>query len=85
MIISDKSQEIAKRIMNEKARGATFLKAEGAYSGKDSKVLMCVIRRWEYHDIKEIIYDTDINAFVITTEAEQIMGEGFSEIKAKRV
>lgn len=84
MIISEKSQEIAKRIMNEKARGATFLKAEGAYSGKESKVLMCVIRRWEYHDLKEIIYDTDANAFVITTEAEQIMGEGFSKIRAKR-
>ena len=85
LIISEKSDEIARRIMEEKARGATFLKAEGAYSGKNIKVLMCVIRRWEYHNIKEIIYDTDVNAFVITSEAEQIMGEGFSAMKTKRV
>lgn len=80
-IISQKSKEIADRILRERDRGATFLDAHGAYSGKPTAVLMCVVRVWEYHHIKEIVYEEDPSAFVIATEAEHILGEGFSKIK----
>jgi len=83
LIISEKSEKIAQRIMKERDRGATFLNAEGAYSKKPTKVLMCVIRVWEYHHIKQIVYNEDPNAFLIASVADQIMGEGFS--KKKRV
>jgi len=78
-IISQKSEEIARRILQEKERGATFLSAKGAYSQKPTQVLMCVVRVWEYHHIKEIVYQVDPTAFVITTEVEHIIGEGFSQ------
>ena len=78
-IISQKSREIAQRILRERARGATFLSATGAYSQKPTQVLMCVVRVWEYHHIKEIVYEVDPAAFVITTEVEHIIGEGFSK------
>lgn len=81
LIISEKSESIAQRILEEKNRGATFLKAQGAYSKKDTKVLMCVVRVWEYHEIKEIVYEEDERAFIIAFEAEHIMGEGFSAIR----
>lgn len=81
LIISIKSERIAQRILYELQRGATFLDAQGAYSGNPTKVLMCVTRVWEYHRIKEIVYEEDPRAFVIALEAEHIMGEGFSEIK----
>ena len=77
-IISQKSEEIARRILRERQRGATFLNACGAYSRKPTAVLMCVVRVWEYHHIKEIVYEEDPQAFVIATEAEHIIGEGFS-------
>ncbi|MBR2885316.1 MAG: YitT family protein [Clostridia bacterium] len=83
LVISEKTEEIAQRILLEKNRGATFLNAQGAYSKKPSKVLMCVVRVWEYHEIKEIIYEEDPKAFVIASEAEHIMGEGFSDMKGK--
>lgn len=81
LVISEKSEQIAQRILIEKNRGATFLNAQGAYSKRPSKVLMCVVRVWEYHEIKEIIYEEDPKAFVIASEAEHIMGEGFSAMK----
>ena len=77
-IISSKSQQIANRIINERERGATFLCARGAYSNNPTNVLMCVVRVWEYHYIKEIVYQEDPGAFVIATEAEHIIGEGFT-------
>lgn len=77
-IISQKSDAIAERILKERDRGATFLTAQGAYSKTPTSVLMCVVRIWEYHHIKEIVYEEDPRAFVIATEAEHIIGEGFS-------
>ncbi len=77
-IISQKSESIAQRILQERDRGATFLTAQGAYSKKPTSVLMCVVRVWEYHHIKEIVYEEDPRAFVIATEAEHIIGEGFT-------
>lgn len=78
-IISQKSEQIARRILRERERGATFLNACGAYSGNPTAVLMCVVRVWEYHHIKEIVYEEDPAAFVIATEAEHIIGEGFAK------
>lgn len=80
-IISDRNKRIAQRILNERNRGATFIDAHGAYSGNPTAILMCVVRIWEYHYIKEIVYEEDPNAFVIATEAEQVMGEGFTNGK----
>lgn len=81
LVISSKSEQIAERILFEKERGATFINAEGAYTRKPTKVLMCVVRVWEYHAVKELIYEEDPKAFVIAFEAEHITGEGFSEMK----
>ena len=78
-IISAENEKIAQRILKERDRGATFLDARGAYSGKPTAVLMCVVRIWEYHYIKEIVYEEDPKAFVIATEAEHIIGEGFTK------
>lgn len=81
LIISEKTEEIAKKIITQKRRGATFLNAEGAYSGKPTKVLMCAVRGWEYHEIKKIIHQTDPKAFVIAAQAENVLGEGFSNME----
>ena len=54
--------------------------ARGAYSNKDTSVLMCVIRNREYAKLSEIINNVDSSAFVIVWEASQVMGEGFKPI-----
>ena len=83
-IISKHSERIAQRILEERDRGVTFINGSGAYSKKPSKILMCVVRVWEYHHIKEIVYSEDHNAFVIATEAEHIIGEGFTNAEKKQ-
>lgn len=84
MIMSPQSQEIAARVIKEMDHGATFLKGRGAYSGKDMEVLYVVVRIPEFHQLKEITYEEDPNAFLIVTEANQIIGEGFKGIDEKR-
>lgn len=77
LVISKQSRSIAEKIMNVRHRGVTFLKGSGGYTGDELNVIMCVIRIWEYQPIKELVYTIDPDAFVVVSEAEQIIGEGF--------
>lgn len=79
LIISDHSRKIAARIIAEMNRGATLIHAEGAYSGEERPMLMCVTRAREYYRLRQIVRDEDPAAFVVVTSAARIIGEGFKE------
>ncbi len=77
MIISDKYEEIADSIMERFHRGVTCLDAAGAYTKMQKTVLLCVCRRQEYFKMKEIVHRIDANAFIIVSEVNEVLGEGF--------
>jgi len=79
IIISDKSQQIAERVMSEMERGVTSLKGRGMYSGTDRDVLLCVINRFESMTLRRIIFSIDPKAFVIVEKTHEVFGEGFSD------
>lgn len=77
-IISDKWQEIASDITTELNRSATILNATGAYSGEEKKMLIAAVSSRQYSRLLEIIERHDKKAFVITTDATDMHGEGFT-------
>ena len=76
-IISDDSDAIASKIMNEMDRGVTALEAVGMYSQKRRQVLLCVVNRFETTRLRRIIFEVDPHAFVIANKAHDVLGEGF--------
>ena len=76
-IISDKSEEIAAAILKELERGVTALDARGMYSGNRKDVLFCVVSRKEIAQLKELVVGHDAQAFVIVSDAREVLGEGF--------
>ena len=78
-IISDKSTEVAGAIMDTMDRGVTGLEARGMYSGEEKCMLYCVVSKKEIVDLKELVLQIDKNAFVIVTDAREVLGEGFQE------
>jgi len=76
-IISDFSDEIAKCIMKELDRGVTGLKGTGMYTGADKHVLYCVIQRGQLPALKSIVKRIDPSAFIILSDATEVLGEGF--------
>ena len=80
-IISDKSKEIAAAILKEMDRGVTALDARGMYSGNRKDVLFCVVSRKEIAQLKELIVGHDAQAFVIVSDAREVLGEGFIEYR----
>ena len=78
-IVSDRYKEISDAIMTQMDRGVTGLDAVGMYSGDEKCMLYCVVSKKEIVVLKEIILNIDNNAFVIVTDAREVVGEGFLE------
>ena len=79
-IISEKSDDIVKRITDTLHRGVTILEGEGAYSHKYKQVLLCVVKRTQISEIRKMIRAIDENAFFIVTDAKNVFGKGFGDI-----
>lgn len=78
-IVSDHYKEISDAIMTQMDRGVTGLNGVGMYSGDEKCMLYCVVSKKEIVVLKEIILNIDNNAFVIVTDAREVVGEGFLE------
>lgn len=78
-VVSKKSRDIGEKIMEELGRGVTYLKGEGGYRKESCDILLCAVRRQQFAKLKAIVYEADADAFVVVTEAGQILGEGFTE------
>ncbi|SEM47265.1 Uncharacterized membrane-anchored protein YitT, contains DUF161 and DUF2179 domains [Ligilactobacillus sp. WC1T17] len=77
-IFSSKNDEISSALLEELDRGVSFLKAEGAYSGKETKAIYCVINATEITQAKNIISAIDKKAFISIMDVNEVLGEGFT-------
>jgi len=77
LVISDHSEDIAKRVMSELERGVTALEGTGMYTGNNKKVLLCVLNRGQISVLKDIVKSIDKKAFIILADVREVLGEGF--------
>ena len=82
-IISDRADEIARRVMDELSRGVTAFDARGMYSGAERQVLLCVVSRFETVQLRRIVLSVDPAAFVIANKTHEVLGEGFKQPQKK--
>ncbi len=81
MIISDKDKEISEGILYEMGRGVTVLPAKGAYSNDNKNMLLCAVDKKEIVTLMDIVDKNDPRAFMIVTDAREVLGEGFIEYR----
>lgn len=77
LIITQKEKEICNAILHKMHRGVTFLYGQGAYTGKNEKILFCTIALHQIPELKLIVKQIDDNAFMITVDASEVRGKGF--------
>lgn len=82
-VISDEAENISRRFMQEAERGVTGIQITGMHTGTRRTMLMCVVSRKEIVKLKEIVFELDPSAFVIVTNANEIVGEGFLQYRAE--
>lgn len=76
-IITLKQDEVRDAIYAEIDRGVTKLPAIGGYTGESRPVLMVVVYQTEFTKLKQLIKNVDPSAFVIVSDAYEVLGEGF--------
>ena len=76
-VISDKEEEIAQKFMTDLDSGVTYVNGIGAYTSADKKIIMCTMTKQMLPKAQDIVRDIDINAFIIVTSANEIVGEGY--------
>jgi len=81
LIISEMSDGIVDAILKKLGRGATLLHGQGAYSGKDKKVVMTVVNNYQLKRLEAVVFCIDANAFFITENTFSVLGPGFSRRK----
>ncbi|BEP28272.1 YitT family protein [Helicovermis profundi] len=79
-IVTDYPEDISKAIIDKLGRGVTSFYAQGMYTGKDKRVLMCVVNRTQVSKLKDIVHEIDIKAFMMVSTTHEVLGEGFREI-----
>jgi uncharacterized membrane-anchored protein YitT (DUF2179 family) len=78
MVISEKHEEIADKILEQMDRGVTVLRGHGSFTKQDREVLYCVVGKNEIVRLKNIITSIDPHAFVSVTVVHDVLGEGFT-------
>lgn len=76
-IISEKEKEICDMILHKVVRGCTLLSGTGGYSGKGQGIVLTVVSKSEFHKLVKLIGAIDQNAFIIASDALEVIGKGF--------
>jgi uncharacterized membrane-anchored protein YitT (DUF2179 family) len=80
-IITKKPEEISNKILEDIERGVTMFKGKGAYTKEDKDVLLCVVNRYQFAKVRNIVHDIDKDAFIMVTDVAEVLGEGFKKIE----
>lgn len=84
-IISSNAEQIAKRLLEDLDIGVTYIKGQGAYSGDNKKVIMCVVKKAVSPLAEEIVKEEDSHSFMIITSATEVFGEGYKSYFSERI
>lgn len=84
-IISDHSEHITARLLEELDIGVTYVQGIGAYSGRQKNVILCAIKKQLAPKAEEIVKQEDPLAFMIVTSAMEIYGEGYKSYFSEKL
>jgi len=76
-IVTTKEKDVSSAIMKELGRGVTYFYGEGAYTGKDKKVIYCIVTLNQLMKTKKLVEDIDPGAFMSIVDASEVKGRGF--------
>jgi len=82
MIITSQPQATADHVLKDMKRGVTALHGRGMYTQEEREVLMVATTVTEMAQLKALVHAEDPNAFVVVTQAQEVLGQGFQPLAA---
>ena len=76
-IITSHPEELSKEIMEKLRRGVTSVAAKGMYTGEEKAMLICVLRKRQLSQFKEILNKYP-DTFAYLSNTSEVVGRGFN-------
>lgn len=76
-VISEHGEELARQLTRTSPRGVTIIDVTGGYTFEKKKMLICALKENELPKFQRRILSLDKEAFIIFSESQQIVGNGF--------
>lgn len=80
-IISSRAKEITEEVAKTLERSTTMVECTGTYTKEKYMLLIVILPRTQLSKMKYIIQKHDKRAFVYISNAHEVLGQGFKEIK----
>lgn len=77
IIITQRPDHIRSAILHTLGRGVTVLEGRGGFTANERTVLLSVVAQSEVSGLKKIVHECDTQAFVVFSDAKEVLGEGF--------
>jgi Uncharacterized conserved protein len=74
-------EAVRRAVIEEMDRGLTVLAGTGGFTGRDRPVLMVVISQGEVAQLKALVHSVDPGAFVVLSDAAEVLGQGFQQYR----
>ena len=80
-IVTRNPEPAVEFIIKELNRGVTMMDSRGGYTREDQPTLMCLLSRRQVVDLKRFLGENDPRAFMVVSEATEVLGRGFKDWK----
>lgn len=77
IIITERPDQIRSSILHTLGRGVTLLEGRGGFTADQRTVLLSVVAQSEVSGLRSIVRDCDPDAFVVFSNVNEVIGEGF--------
>lgn len=79
-IITTKPHEVCEYITCKLHRGATFWRAQGAYTDEERWVVLAAMDRMQANQLRSYVKSIDAHSFVVLNNTSEIIGKGFRTV-----
>lgn len=80
-VVSKKSDEIRRAILQDVDRGVTVMYGRTGYLGKDTEICLSIVSTRELAKAERLVHEIDPEAFIIVSRVSEVKGRGFTEQK----
>lgn len=77
LIFTQKEKTVVEYINKDVDRGCTVFKGKGGYTGKENTVILTILNRRQFIQLKQFIKKEDPEAFITVSPTTEVLGKGF--------
>ena len=80
LIFTQKEETVVEYINKDVDRGCTVFKGKGGYTGRENTIILTILSRRQFIQLKQFIKKEDPEAFITVNATSEVLGKGFMNL-----